>query len=324
MIELGRQVTAGLAGKRRIGRTESFAAWPVARRAGDQPAIGVSVVIEGRDVVGCAFGRARRDRRHGRVIGGNLPPLGRVKPLGDVGHLRMDALTVGVGLQLPLEITRVELRQPGRESAVPFSVHSVAGEAGIGGPGLAPAESDQFAGRREALGRFRRRRHACRQGWGNEADGQGDANHSGWGTGPPPHRFRSTDRPGLCSGDCLRQAMPILFLLPLIAACKPPPGERTEMALASPERGKAAIERVGCASCHDIAGIDWPKGKAGPPLRAMGRRGMIAGELPNRPEVLAAFVRNAPALVPETSMPAMPLTPREALDVAAYLYGLDS
>ena len=122
----------------------------------------------------------------------------------------------------------------------------------------------------------------------------------------------------------MRQAMPILFLLPLIAACKTPPGETTEMALASPERGKAAIERVGCASCHDIAGIDWPKGKAGPPLRAMGRRGMIAGELPNRPEVLAAFVRNAPALVPETSMPAMPLTSREALDVAAYLYGLDS
>ena len=96
------------------------------------------------------------------------------------------------------------------------------------------------------------------------------------------------------------------------------------MALASPERGKAAIERVGCASCHSIAGIDWPKGKAGPPLRAMNGRSLIAGELPNRPEILAAFVRDAPALVPGASMPAMPLTRREALDVAAYLYGLES
>lgn len=121
----------------------------------------------------------------------------------------------------------------------------------------------------------------------------------------------------------MRQALPFLFLLPLVAGgCKPPPEQRTEMALASPERGKMAIERVGCASCHSITGIDWPKGKAGPPLRAMDSRSLIAGELPNRPEVLAAFVRNAPALVPETSMPAMPLTQREALDVAAYFYGL--
>ena len=96
----------------------------------------------------------------------------------------------------------------------------------------------------------------------------------------------------------MRQALPFLFLLPLMTGgCKPPPEQGREMALASPERGKAAIERVGCASCHSIAGIDWPKGKAGPPLRAMNGRSLIAGELPNRPEILAAFVRNAPALV---------------------------
>ena len=50
---------------------------------------------------------------------------------------------------------------------------------------------------------------------------------------------------------------------------------------------------------------------------------MIAGRLPNRPDVLAAFVRNAPALVPGTAMPAMPLTEEESRDVAAYLYTLE-
>ena len=39
-----------------------------------------------------------------------------------------------------------------------------------------------------------------------------------------------------------------------------------------------------------------------------------------RPEVLAAYIRDAPALVPGSGMPAMPVTEAEARDVAAYLY----
>jgi mono/diheme cytochrome c family protein len=114
-------------------------------------------------------------------------------------------------------------------------------------------------------------------------------------------------------------------MLPLVLAasgCKPPPEERTAMSLASAERGKAAIERAGCASCHTIPGIGWPEGKSAPALEGMDRRALIAGRLPNRPDLLAAFLRNAPALVPETTMPAMPLTEREAFDAAAYLYAI--
>ena len=36
--------------------------------------------------------------------------------------------------------------------------------------------------------------------------------------------------------------------------------------------------------------------------------------------MLAAFVRNAPETLPGSTMPAMPLSPAEARDVAAYLY----
>jgi hypothetical protein len=38
--------------------------------------------------------------------------------------------------------------------------------------------------------------------------------------------------------------------------------------------------------------------------------------------MLAAYVRDAPALVPGSGMPAMPLTQEESRDVAAYLYTL--
>lgn len=84
--------------------------------------------------------------------------------------------------------------------------------------------------------------------------------------------------------------------------------------------GKRVIERVGCGACHVIPGVNWPQGKVGPALTGLGERGLIGGALPNRPDVLAAYIRNAPALVPGSGMPAMPVTERQSRDIAAYLY----
>lgn len=106
----------------------------------------------------------------------------------------------------------------------------------------------------------------------------------------------------------------------LLAACKPPPDTRNAMPDADPERGRALIEKVGCGACHVIPGIGWPEGQVGPSLEGFAQRSLIAGKLPNRPLELAYFVRNAPAAVSGTTMPAMPLTEKEARDVAAYLY----
>jgi cytochrome c1 len=114
----------------------------------------------------------------------------------------------------------------------------------------------------------------------------------------------------------------ILLLVAASAACKPPPATETAVPLASAERGQRAIERVGCGACHTIDGIAWPRGKTAPALADFDRRGLIAGQLPARPDVLAAFVRDAPSLVPGTAMPAMPLTEAEARDVAAYLMAM--
>lgn len=126
------------------------------------------------------------------------------------------------------------------------------------------------------------------------------------------------------TGGILIQAMislpPILFL----GACKPPPEERHHMPQADAAKGRAVIERVGCGSCHAIPGIAWPKGEAGPSLAGFADQGLIAGRLPNRPDMLARFVREAPAVLPATTMPAMPINEEEARDVAAYLYTLDA
>ncbi len=92
------------------------------------------------------------------------------------------------------------------------------------------------------------------------------------------------------------------------------------MPQASAEHGREAIERVGCGACHAIPGIGWPEGATGPSLAGFAVQGLIAGRLPNRPDNLAAFVRNAPSALPGTTMPAMPLSEQEGRDVAAYLY----
>jgi mono/diheme cytochrome c family protein len=104
------------------------------------------------------------------------------------------------------------------------------------------------------------------------------------------------------------------------AACSGPPEQRHDMPFADAARGRQAIDRVGCAACHTIAGVDWPEGQAGPRLGGLSDRALIAGRVPNTPENLAAFIRNAPALVPGSTMPAMPISEREARDIAAYLY----
>ncbi len=104
-----------------------------------------------------------------------------------------------------------------------------------------------------------------------------------------------------------------------LAACGAAPVDRDLPAADAVARGKDAIVEAGCASCHAIPGISWPRGRVGPPLDDFGDRALIAGRFPNRPDILAAFLRDAPALVPESAMPPMPLTEGEARDAAAYL-----
>ena len=88
------------------------------------------------------------------------------------------------------------------------------------------------------------------------------------------------------------------------------------------DRGRVLIGDVGCGACHRIPGVPGARGRVGPSLRGFGERNFIAGTVPNRFDLLASWVRDAPALRPDTAMPSMPLNDGEAGDVAAYLYTL--
>lgn len=92
---------------------------------------------------------------------------------------------------------------------------------------------------------------------------------------------------------------------------------------ASVTRGKAAAVSLGCGACHVLPGVRFPRGAVGPPLDNFAARAMIAGRLPNRPDVLARFVRDAPALAPGTAMPAIAMTDTQAHDIAAWLQSAD-
>lgn len=226
----------------------------------------------------------------------------------------------GVGDQLAFEIAGVEPGEPRRERAVAFTGEAVAGHASILRAGIGPAQRDEFAGRGEAVGRFHRTRRAARDG--QQAEGVSEdegSRHLPEGTGTRGGRFRWCRPRRQDGGECLPRLDLIVPLALAAAACQPPPASGTSASAASVERGKRAIERVGCAACHTIQGIDWPRGRTAPQLAGVDRRGLIAGRLPARPDVLAAFVRDAPSLVPETVMPAMPLSETEAMDVAAFL-----
>lgn len=113
--------------------------------------------------------------------------------------------------------------------------------------------------------------------------------------------------------------MPLL----LISACEENQ-ENTEQRVADarPAAGKSIIFKVGCGVCHVIPGVPGANGTVGPSLERFAERNLIGGVVPNRPELLAQWVRDAPSLIAETGMPDLPITEEEARNVAEYLYTL--
>lgn len=82
------------------------------------------------------------------------------------------------------------------------------------------------------------------------------------------------------------------------------------------------LRRYGCAGCHDIPGVPGADGKVGGSLANLRARIYIAGVTTNTPEHLTAWIVNPQAFSPRSAMPATGITPGEARDVTAYLYGL--
>jgi cytochrome c len=90
-----------------------------------------------------------------------------------------------------------------------------------------------------------------------------------------------------------------------------------------PERGRAAIGKYGCGSCHTIAGIAEAHGLVGPILTGVGVRTYVAGVLRNTPDNLVRWIRNPKEVNQKTAMPVLGVSQQEATDIAAYLYGTE-
>lgn len=109
----------------------------------------------------------------------------------------------------------------------------------------------------------------------------------------------------------------------LLAACADKSDAPRAIAGADPKRGFEIARAVGCFACHAAPGVNWPRGSSGPALDGFGVRPLIAGRLPNQPDVLTVWLTDAPSLAPATGMPPMPLSDAEARDIAAWLYTLE-
>lgn len=109
-----------------------------------------------------------------------------------------------------------------------------------------------------------------------------------------------------------------------LLACAEKPAAQRQVIGADPARGLALIKAEGCGACHRIPGVTWPKGAVGGALDDLSNQALIAGRFPNRPDILVAWLRDAPAMAPDTAMPASGLTDSQARDVAAYLYASDA
>jgi cytochrome c1 len=97
--------------------------------------------------------------------------------------------------------------------------------------------------------------------------------------------------------------------------------------LPAPVTAAAPAERLfvdsGCGGCHTLSGVAGATGVAGPNLTNVSLRPTLAGNtIPNTPETLARFLLEPASVAPDTRMPSVGLTPHEAQQLAAFLFGL--
>jgi mono/diheme cytochrome c family protein len=321
LAELLDHIGSGLTAKRWIGRADAFAPDSVAIGAGGQSPRRVSLDIKQRRRL---IRHRQRLKVHGRIIGRHRKPVIEAQLRCDPGHLRVLPPATGIGFELPGEIAHIEPREPRAPGPVAQPVDPMAGEACVGGTGMSAAERDQLAGLGESIGRGSFdpgacAQKACRHNEGSAKCPSFGQRHRDWGTSGRGCRFRNQTA-SMAKGGDLRTGHSILPLLLLAGACQPPPEDRQHMPTADSDRGRQAIMSAGCGACHTIPGIRWPQGKSAPALEGMAERALIAGQLPNDPQRLAEFIRDAPSVLPEATMPAMPLSKQESRDIAAYLY----
>jgi cytochrome c2 len=109
----------------------------------------------------------------------------------------------------------------------------------------------------------------------------------------------------------------------LQTACQPDVyREASAMTGGDPYRGRAAIAKYGCDTCHKIPGVRTAQGRVGPPLAGVAARVYLAGHIPNTPINMQDWIRNPRQHDTQTVMPDTGVTEPDGRDLAAFLYTL--
>lgn len=109
-----------------------------------------------------------------------------------------------------------------------------------------------------------------------------------------------------------------------LSSCQQAELERKAEAMTggNPQRGKVAISKYGCATCHTIPGVRGATALVGPNLDQVASRMYVAGVLPNTPDNMIRWVQHPRDVDPLTAMPNLGVSDQEARDIVGYLYTL--
>jgi cytochrome c2 len=116
----------------------------------------------------------------------------------------------------------------------------------------------------------------------------------------------------------------LALLLLVLSGCNGEDQKRAESLTGGDvDRGKLAILRRGCGSCHTIPRIPGADARVGPSLEHLASRSILAGTLPNHPQQLMEWIQHPQHFRSPTAMPDLALGEQEVRDIAAFLYTLE-
>jgi cytochrome c len=122
----------------------------------------------------------------------------------------------------------------------------------------------------------------------------------------------------------MKRVIPFLLLALALPACQDPVAERAaRMTGGDVARGREAIHRYGCPSCHTIPGIPEADANVGPSLARVAGRVYLAGVLTNTPGNMARWIKDPSAVDSKTAMPNLHVSDEDVRDIACYLYTLE-
>ena len=117
---------------------------------------------------------------------------------------------------------------------------------------------------------------------------------------------------------CVRRG--VMLVVVLFAALGAAAGCRERRAtVGDPERGRSLLAQYQCGGCHRIPGVAAAHGTAAPTLERFADRQYIAGHVPHTRVSLERWIRDPQAVIADTPMPDLGVSPRDARDMAAYL-----